>query len=357
MKITGLELRAYRAERSPAIRNGLLTYDSATTCILEVKTDEGLSGTGLGVGVMHAGGERVMAAVAQVYAGMLEGAEALEHERLWNLMWQPKLLGRRGLEVRVQSMIDIALWDLKGKVSQLPLAKLLGGFRESVPCYVAGGYYEEGKDLAQLADEMREHLSVGVRAVKMKVGGAPLREDIRRVETVRAAIGPDVELLVDANGACTSASAMRLARAMEDFDIFWFEEPVMPDDYEGSTAVARASAIPVASGENESTKFGFRDLIERAGVGIINPDAEILGGITEFMKVAALAEARCIPIAPHGRADLHAHLVCAIPNGLMVEYYRDNVGPPRPLPAPRAAQSAQRVRQPTGTARPRHHPR
>lgn len=101
----------------------------------------------------------------------------------------------------------------------------------------------------------------------------------------------------------------------------------MPDDYEGSAAVARASAIPVASGENESTKFGFRDLIERGSVGIINPDAEILGGVTEFMKVAALAQARCIPIAPHGRADLHAHLVCAIPNGLMVEYYRDNVDP------------------------------
>jgi L-alanine-DL-glutamate epimerase-like enolase superfamily enzyme len=327
MKITGIEFRAYRTSRPRPIRNGRLTYPDATTCVAEVRTDEGLSGTGLGVGVLLPGGERVIASLVEMYAGLLTGMDPLDNERAWATMWQPKLVGRRGVETRAQSLIDIALWDIKGKAAGLPLYKLLGGYRTSVPCYVAGGYYEEGKSLGALAEEMRGYLDDGIRAVKMKVGGAPVQEDIKRLAAVRQEIGAEPELLVDANGAYDAGQAVRMAREMENFDVYWFEEPVMPDDYDSSRIVADASSIPVASGENESTRFGFRDLLDRGGVRIINPDAEILGGITEFMKVAALAEARGVPVAPHGRADIHVHLVAAIPNGLMVEYYRENVDP------------------------------
>jgi L-alanine-DL-glutamate epimerase-like enolase superfamily enzyme len=327
MKITGIEFRAYRTERPQPIRNGTLTYPHATTCVVEVGTDEGLTGVGLGVGVMLPKGERVVASLIEMYAALLAGADPLDNERAWATMWQPKLVGRRGVETRAQSMIDIALWDIKGKAARLPLYKLLGGYGKALPCYVAGGYYEEGKALAVLADEMRGYLDSGVRAVKMKVGGMPVREDVQRVATVRNEIGPEAELLVDANGAYTAGQAIRIAREMERFDVYWFEEPVMPDDYEGSRRVAAASSIPVASGENESTRFGFRDLLERGGVRVVNPDAEILGGVTEFMKVAALAQAHGVSVAPHGRADIHVHLTAAIPNGLMVEYYRENVDP------------------------------
>jgi L-alanine-DL-glutamate epimerase-like enolase superfamily enzyme len=327
MKITGIEFRAYRALRPRPIRNGTLTYPHATTCVVEVRTDEGLSGIGLGVGVMLPKGERVVASLIEMYSEMLTGSDPLNNERAWATMWQPKLVGRRGVETRAQSMIDIALWDIKGKAAQMPLYKLLGGYSRSLPCYVAGGYYEDGKPVSSLAEEMRGYLDSGVRAVKMKVGGADVREDVRRVAAVREEIGPDPDLLIDANGAYTADQAIRIARELANYDVYWFEEPVMADDLEGSRRVAEASSIPVASGENESTRYGFRDLLDRAGVRIVNPDAEILGGVTEFMKVAALAETHGVAVAPHGRADIHVHLTAAIPNGLMVEYYRENVDP------------------------------
>jgi L-alanine-DL-glutamate epimerase-like enolase superfamily enzyme len=327
MRITGIGFRAYRTERPQPIKNGTLTYSEATTCVVEVATDEGLSGFGLGVGVMLPGGERVVSALVAMYSELLTGIDPLDNERAWATMWQPKLVGRRGVETRAQSMIDIALWDIKGKAAQLPLYKLLGGYRRSLPCYVAGGYYADGKTLGALAEEMRGYLDDGVRAVKMKIGGASVREDVARVAAVRNEIGPEVELLVDANGAYRAGDAIRIARELEEFDVYWFEEPVMPDDYDGSRRVAGASSIPVASGENESTRYGFRDLLERAGVRVVNPDAEIVGGVTEFMKVAAMAEVRGVAVAPHGRADIHVHLTAAIPNGLMAEYYRENVDP------------------------------
>ena len=327
MKITAINLRAYRTPRPRPIRNGRLTYATSTTCVVEVLTDEQVTGVGLGVGVMLPGGEQVVGALVGVFQEMLRGSDPLANERLWSLMWQPKLLGRRGVEIRVLSMIDIALWDIKAKVSNLPLHQMLGSFVEAVPYYVAGGYYEEGKDLAALADEMCGYVDGGAGGVKMKIGGVSVADDLRRVEAVRAALGTDVKLMVDANGAYDTATAVRMARALEPFDITWFEEPVEPDNYTGYAAVSQASSIPVAGGENEATRYGFRDLIAVGHPSVINPDAEILGGVTEYVKVAALAQSSGIAIAPHGRAELHAQLTCALPNGLMVEYYKDNVDP------------------------------
>lgn len=327
MKIDKIDFRAYRWPRQQPLRNGRLTYEYSETCVVEVLTDDGASGIGLGVGLMRPGGERVLAALAELFADLLRGEDPLDNERLWEEMWQPKLLGRRGVETRVIGMIDIALWDLKAKAAGLPLHKLLGGYSSSVPCYIAGGYYQDGKDLQGLAEEMQGYVAAGVSAVKMKIGRLPVREDARRVAAVREAVGPDVRLLVDANGAYSTAEAVRMARAMEPYDIYWFEEPVGADNYAGHAVVARCSSIPVAAGENEYTRYGFRDLINTGGVGILNPDAEILGGMTEFLKVAALAQAHDLPIAPHGRQETHLPLVAALPNGLMVEYYQDVVDP------------------------------
>jgi L-alanine-DL-glutamate epimerase-like enolase superfamily enzyme len=134
---------------------------------------------------------------------------------------------------------------------------------------------------------------------------------------------------VDANNAYTAYQATEMARKMEPYDVFWFEEPVAPDDYRGHAQVARASSIPVATGENEYTRYGFRDLIEHEAAAIFNPDAQVLGGITEFMQVAALASAHDLHIAPHGAQEIHIHLVTAIPNGLILEVYRETVDPLR----------------------------
>ena len=134
-----------------------------------------------------------------------------------------------------------------------------------MPTYIAGGYYEEGKGLKELAQEMDDNVEMGARAVKMKIGAVPIREDVERVKAVREAIGPDVKLLVDANCAYRYYEAIQLARRIEEYDIFWFEEPVAPDDYDGHRKLAQATSIPIATGENEYTRYGFRDLIRNDG--------------------------------------------------------------------------------------------
>ena len=231
------------------------------------------------------------------------------------------------ITTRVIGGIDIALWDLKAKAAGLPLYKLLGGFTNRIPAYIAGGYYEEGKGLKELAQEMKQNLEIGAKAVKMKVGAVPINEDVERVRVVREAVGPDIKVMVDANNAYRHYEAIEFARKVEKYDVFWFEEPVEPDDYIGQAEITRATSVPVAAGENEYTRYGFRDMINHRAVDILQPDAQVLGGITEFMKVAALAQANDLDIAPHGAQEIHIHLACAIPNGLILEYYRDSVDP------------------------------
>ena len=325
MKITDVTVESYSWPRTRPIRNGKYTYTTAGLNAVLVHTDEGVTGLGLGASIMV--NEEIARVVLDALKGHLIGEDPFDVEKMWAAMWAPKLIGRRGLTTRVISTIDIALWDLKGKLCNRPLYKLLGGYTDRVPVYIAGGYYEEGKGLEELAQEMKDNVAMGARAVKMKIGGVPIKEDVERVCVVREAVGDDVKLMVDANNAYRYYEAIEIARKIEKYGIFWFEEPVAPDDYRGHAMVAAATSIPVATGENEYTRYGFRDLIEHKAAAIINADAQVLGGITEFMKVAALTQAYDLPIAPHGNQDVHVHLVSAIPNGLIVEYYRDTVDP------------------------------
>ncbi|HEY3081398.1 MAG TPA: mandelate racemase/muconate lactonizing enzyme family protein [Chloroflexota bacterium] len=321
MKITRITTEEFRWPRRVPIRNGKHVYTHSGLGLVKIETDDGITGIGLG------GTGLVEQATVEQLKKELIGEDPIDVERLWHRMWVPKLIGRRGLTTRAISAIDIGLWDIRAKKAGLPLYKLLGGYRDRVPTYIAGGYYEEGKGLRELAEEMQQNLEMGARAVKMKVGGAPMREDVERVRVAREAVGPDVKLMVDANCAYRYYEAIRLARQIEPYDVFWFEEPVAPDDYEGHRKIAQATGIPIATGENEYTRYGFRDLIKAEAAAILNADAKVLGGVTEFMKVAALAQAHDLDVAPHGSQDIHVHLVAAISNGLILEYYRDSVDP------------------------------
>ncbi|HLT20285.1 MAG TPA: mandelate racemase/muconate lactonizing enzyme family protein [Thermomicrobiales bacterium] len=321
MKITSVCVEEYSWPRAKPITNGKHTYTHTGLGLVKIETDEGICGIGLGAtGVIGR-------ATVEHLTPLLIGEDPINVERIWHKLWVPKLTGRRGLTTRAISAIDIGLWDIRAKVAGLPLYKLLGGYRDRVPTYVAGGYYEEGKGLKELAAEMVENVEMGARAVKMKVGALSIREDVERVKTVREAIGPDVKLLLDANCAYRHYEAIQFAKRVEEYDPFWFEEPVAPDDYEGHRRLADATSIPIATGENEYTRYGFRDLIANQSAAILNADAKILGGVTEFMKVAALAQAHDLDIAPHGSQDIHVHLVAAISNGLILEFYRDTVDP------------------------------
>ena len=219
------------------------------------------------------------------------------------------------------SAIDIALWDIRSKVTKLPLYQLLGGYRESIPFYIAGGYYGPDKGIPELQKEMEQYVSWGAKAVKMKVGALSIKEDAARVKAVREVIGEDVKLLLDANCAYRPYEAIEFSRQVEEYCPFWFEEPVDADDYEGYKKVAAKSAIPIAGGENESTRYGFRDLINTQAVSILNPDATCTGGVTEFLKIASLASANGVAMSPHGQQQVHIHLDCAVPGSILAEFY------------------------------------
>ena len=329
MKIANVEVQSYSWPRQKPISNGKYTYKTVVLNLIHIHTDEGLTGIGWGGGTAATRPGAVNSALVDHFKQALIGEDPFCYRRLWENMWLPKIVGRRGMTTHVISAIDIALWDLMGKSVDKSVHKLLGGFTDRIPAYIAGGYYEEGKGLKELAQEMEENLRLGAKAVKMKVGGVPINQDIERIIAVRDAIGPDIKLLVDANNAYAAYEAIELARKMEPHDIFWFEEPVAPDDYRGHAHVGRSTVIPIATGENEYTRYGFRDLIEHESAAIFNADAQILGGITEFMHVAALAAAHDLRVAPHGAQEVHIHLVAAIANGLILEFYRESVDPLR----------------------------
>ncbi len=318
MRVTEVVTTLHRVKRERAIRNGRYTYAFNCTVLTRVRTDDGIEGIGWAGG--QPGADQTVFQAALALGEYAIGLDVFDVERLWERMFQPKIFGRRGLTNRAMAAIDIAMWDAMGKTVGVPVYKLLGGYAQRVPTYLAGGYYLEGKGLEGLQEEMRQKVAAGARYIKMKIGGAPMSEDVARVRAVREAVGPDVEIMVDANNAYSPVDALRIARRIEDLDIYWFEEPVHAEDYEGLAKVHQGTCIPIATGENEYTRYGFRDLIACGGADILQPDANVLGGITEFRHIASLASAHNLPIAPHGSALLHVHLVSAIANGLIVEH-------------------------------------
>lgn len=325
MKITDMRLESYRWAKPTAQSNGKHTYTHDGRNFVFIDTDEGITGVGL-VGGLHTS-DSISKAIFEHYKESVIGEDPFRTEKIWDELWEPKISGRRGMTTRVISGIDIALWDIKGKAANMPVYKLLGGFAKKVPVYIAGGYYEDGKGLKELQEEMITSVNLGANAVKIKIGAVSINEDIERVRAVREAIGPEIKLMVDANCAYRFYEAIEIAKKMEPYDVFWFEEPIAPDDYKGHQLISGATTIPIATGENEYTKYGFRDLIESRSAAILQPDALIMGGVTEFMKVAAQAQAHDLPIAPHGKQEIHIHLLCAIPNGLILEYYREETDP------------------------------
>ncbi len=318
MKIVNIAINAYSAPHATPISNGKYTYATTDIVIVTVDTDEGVTGHG------WAHGTDIVIDTLKSLRPRLIGEDPFNVERIWDRMYLPKIYGRKGFETRAISAIDIALWDIMGKVAGRPVRQMLGGFREQVPAYIAGGYYESGKNHDGLRAEMRANMASGAKAVKMKIGAASIAEDLERIDVVRDTIGPEVKLMVDANNAYDRVQALKMGRELDRRDIYWFEEPLHPEDIEGCAELCRRLDTPIAVGENEYTRWGFRQLIEGHAAQIINADAQVLGGITEWKKVADIAMAAHVLIAPHGDQEIHTHLVSAVPNGLIVEYYDNN---------------------------------
>jgi len=287
-----------------------------------VETDEGLRGLGFTVGGRYAGeAHLIRTAVEHNLKHLIIGESPFAVEKLWERLFRTTvLIGRRGAAIRALSALDIALWDIIGKATGRPLYQLLGGYRDAVPAYASGGYYREGKGLSGLAAEMERYVTMGFTSMKMKVGRLDPREDAERVRVARETVGPEVKLAVDANnGYPDAATAIRAARMLEKYDLWWVEEPVWPDSIPAMAEIAAALDVPVAAGEIEATRWGFRQLME--AIDILQPDATVAGGVTEWIKIAHMAACFDRPIAPHWMANLHVHLVAAVPNALSVEYF------------------------------------
>lgn len=314
MRITDVRYTSYDLGRlDRPYRNSILTTSRKGLSLVHVDTDEGLSGVAFGTGGPMVSGpirERVL------------GQDPIDAARLWHRMftgWRKPVA--KGDALSAIGAVDNALWDLRGKILGQPVYRLLGGFRDRVPAYAAGGYYEEGKGPAELARELCGFVEAGYRSVKMKIGGAPFAEDVERVRVAREELGPDIRLMIDANNAWNATEAIRFGRAVERYDVGWFEEPCWPDDMAGAAEVCRALDMPVASGEIEYTRWGFRDLIEQRAADIVQADPLTCGGLTEWTRIATLASAHHLPVAPHGNHYLGAHAVAAVDNGMIVESY------------------------------------
>lgn len=296
--------------------------------LVRVETDEGISGIGEGFALGSLGS--LNAIVEEVLRPLLVGEDPCRIDYLWDKMYsQTFRFGRRGIVLAAISAIDIALWDILGKQSGLPVYKLLGGAKEGLPPYASGGYYQEGKDITGLVEEALHYKSLGYRAMKMKVGGASLQEDLDRIRAVREAIGPEMDLAIDANNAWDYPSALRVGRECDKLGLLFFEEPLSSDFLHLSKHLNQAIDVPVAGYETELTRFGMRDYIAQGGIDIVQTDAIWTGGISEMRRIGVLAGAWGMPVIPHFSASAvslaaNLHAGCSLNNASLFEYTLDD---------------------------------
>lgn len=325
MKVTSLEATTCVVPLDKGIGISTRNIRERHYTLVRVTTDIGLEGIGFCYGG-HKGGAIVTLAVRELLRDLVVGCDPHRVEAIWETMYRESLLhGRRGSVLRAISAIDIALWDVAAKEAGSPLYKYLGGYYETmVPAYASGGYYAEGKSLEDLSEEMNSYLKMGFTAVKMKVGGIPVESDTLRVKAAREAVGSKIPLFLDANNAYANADSAILAiNSFEQYSPGWIEEPLMPDDIIGHSKIAATVKTPVATGEIHGTRWEFLQLIREKSASVLQPDAGVCGGITEWKKIAAIAAAHNLPVAPHWLADLHVHLVASTPNASWVEYFTD----------------------------------
>ena len=245
----------------------------------------------------------------------------LETETIWNQCVSDfRAVGRKGLAFCALSAVDIALWDIKGKMADMPLYRYLGGSRNTVPIYSSAGWTSYSTE--ELCDGMSAMAAEGYTYLKMKVGvkgGSDFREDVRRVHAVRKAIGPDIRLCIDANNIWKAGTAIQFIDRVQECDIEFFEEPVLADDIPGLAHCRRMMRIPVATGEHEYTRYGMRDLLTAEAADIVQADVCRVGGFTEMMKIIPMTQAFNVWFAPHCMELMHMHLVAAAGNGLILE--------------------------------------
>jgi L-alanine-DL-glutamate epimerase-like enolase superfamily enzyme len=317
--IDGLDVRAYRVPTDAPEGDGTLRWDATGVVVVRVR-----AGDRSGLGYTYAGRAAAVVAHEQL-APVVTGLDALDVGRAWQAMARAvRNAGRAGVASCAIAAVDIALWDLKARLLDLPLARLLGAVRDEVAVYGSGGFTTY--DDARLAAQLEGWAQAGMRMVKMKVGADPAA-DPHRVRVARAAIGHDVELFVDANGAYERKQALGLAeRFADDAGVTWFEEPVSSDDLAGLALLRDRApgAMAIAAGEYGYDSPYFRRMLDAGAVDVLQADGTRCGGITGLLGAGALCEAHCIALSTHTAPAVHAHAGCAIAPVVHLEYFHDH---------------------------------
>ncbi|MBX7443277.1 MULTISPECIES: mandelate racemase/muconate lactonizing enzyme family protein [unclassified Arthrobacter] len=285
----------------------------------EITTELGHSGIGFSYS-KRAGGPAQYAHAKEVAEGLL-GEDPNDIARIYTkLLWAGASVGRSGVATQALAAVDIALYDLKARRAGLPLAKFLGSYRDSVRTYnTSGGFLNATLD--EVKARASQSIEEGIGGIKIKVGLPDSKEDLRRVAGIREHIGPDVPLMVDANQQWDRATALRMGRQLEEFNLVWIEEPLDAYDFEGHAHLAQVLDTPIATGEMLASVAEHKGLIAANGCDIIQPDAPRVGGITQFLRLAALADERGLGLAPHFAMEIHLHLAAAYPREPWVEHF------------------------------------
>ncbi|MYA89085.1 MAG: mandelate racemase/muconate lactonizing enzyme family protein [Boseongicola sp. SB0662_bin_57] len=321
MKITRISSHVLSCDMPEVLGHSQQYYSRRTAHLVEVETDEGVSGWGecFGPGAVALANKGI---VEDVIRPMVLGSDPLDRDAIWHRVYN--LLrdhGQKGMPLQALSGVDIALWDISGKVAGLPLHKLIGGsHRKNVPVYGYGMMLrpEPASELAaRFRDEAAAIRDAGFVAAKMKVGLGP-KDDIRLAEAVREGVGPDFRFMVDANHCYTTSDAFHVGHALDELDAYWFEEPVAPEDLDGYRELRAGLKVNIAGGEAEFSRWGWRAILENRGLDIAQPEVCALGGVSEYLRVLALCHAHHTPVVNHvwGSAIAVAanlHLLAAMP--------------------------------------------
>lgn len=320
MRIRKVSSELYRIPVHREMHDAIRHFSHMDVVFAHVETDDGLTGSGFTYSIIPHGAREICSVIQNSFHDLLVGMDPRDHERVWNKMWRSvDWVGRGGIAVLAVAAVDIAIWDLKAKLAGMPLHRLLGGAKDRIPVYnTDGGWLNHTID--QLVEETKKIVAAGFRGTKIKVGKDDPAEDAERIAAVREVLGPHRNLMVDANERFTAAEATKRARMWEPYNLFWFEEPLPAEDILGHATVRAHTSIPIAIGESLFSRFQFRDYVAAGGASILQADACRCGGITEWLKIAHMADCHNMQVSPHFVMELHLPLVGAIPNGLFVEY-------------------------------------